>query len=125
MSVQIEVLDYLRPEQGEHVGRPGELEPGEDLLGHGCPSDHVPLFQHADALPSLAIAITLVRCSHEPVVAAPDDDGVPDVNNPLDTAWALSKGSLRAHHFFRSKAAAAFIPPGCHGLLRAAWRIAE
>ena len=69
---EIQVADDVGPEQRDDVGALGEVEAGEDLLGHGRSAEHVAPLEHQH-LPARPRQIRGVR---EAVVAAPDDDGV-------------------------------------------------
>ena len=51
MGRKFEIPDHLRPEEAAHVGADRELEPGEHLLGHGGPSEHVASFEDQDPFP--------------------------------------------------------------------------
>ena len=69
---QVELADDLGPQQRDHVRADGELEAGEDLLGHRRSAQHVPALEHEHLAPGAG----QVGGVHEAVVAAADDDRV-------------------------------------------------
>ena len=69
---KIEVANDLRPQQTHHVRELGELESGNDLLGHRRAAHDVPPLEDEH----LFAGAREVRGADEPVVTGTDDDGV-------------------------------------------------
>ena len=69
---QVELADDLGAQQRHDVRADGELETGEDLLGHRGAAEHVAALEDEDLLARLAPG----RPRDETVVAAADDDDV-------------------------------------------------
>ncbi len=69
---QVEIADDLRPEEADDIGEDGEFKAGEDLLGDGCATHQIALFQDQ----CLFAGAGQVGGGHKPVVPAAYDDGV-------------------------------------------------
>ena len=59
-------------QQAHQIAEDGELEAGHDLLRHRGAADHVPALEHE----RLQAGASEIGAAGQPVVAAPDDDGV-------------------------------------------------
>src|SRR5213595_3076498 len=87
MSRQIEFANDLRAQQRNDVRTDGKFEAGKDFFGYRGASQHVTTFEHQHAL----AGTREIRCIHEAVVAAADDDTIVFVIHTGDLTHPLTK----------------------------------
>ena len=69
---EFEIGDHLRMQKAHQIAEYREFEAGHDLFGHRRAADHMAALEHERLQPGAGE----VGAAGQPIVAAPDDDGV-------------------------------------------------